>query len=256
MSEQDEQLMEMMNQFGDQPAAETTTENVAEESPAVESNEQAADEASVPQTSEGSESDATPANIMTDENSVPVSTVILENSDKYLHTVLANPSIVSLSEGTDLTNYIVYINTTKKIPCIYDCVGLRLPKASVQNADGSWNITSIEGRRSGFVIKCPNRDLVMTKNFVYDCTLDANGNITSVYNYNRRKTMTLIDMPQPVTNFEDASLLVRAVLPKIVKSGKYTTVDLLKEQVKLAYDKVDDINGLFKIVTLRTQLGC
>lgn len=195
-------------------------------------------------------------NVMSKENSVAVSTVILENVDKHIKMTLANSNIRALNANCDLVNYIVYVNTDKNIPCVYDCKGLRIPTASVKNADGTWKVTSVEGRRSGFVIKCgTERHLVMTKNFIYDCVLDANGNIQSVTKYDRKNTMTPVT-ETATSEYDVATIYVQKVLPKIVKCGKYTTIETLREQVKVAYDKVDDVNALFKIIDLRLQIGC
>ena len=250
----DEELDKMMNgEPIDSPNSEPAEEIPAEPAE-VESVDPDTEPAEVE--TDASPSDGTTVNKMTVEDSVTVSEIILGNADKYTKMTLVNSNIQSANQNCDLTNYIVYVNTDKKIPCIYDCKGLRIPKASVKNDDGTWKVTSVEGRRSGFVIKCGSeRDLVMTKNFIYDCTLDANGNITSVKKYDRKNTIT--DVTETSTSeYDVATIYVQKVLPKIVKSGKYTTIDALREQVKIAYNKVDDVNGLFKIVNLRLQIGC
>ena len=85
--------------------------------------------------------------------------------------------------------------------------------------------------------------------------MNADGNITSVKKYDRKNTIS--DVTKTATDeYDVATIYVQKVLPKIVKSGKYTTIEALREQVKAAYEKVDDVNGLFKIVDLRLQIGC
>ena len=239
-------------------APETNVENI--NGGESEANDSASEQPSIEVASVASAPDAatTDNSKMTKENSTSVSDIILSNVDKHIKMVLLNDNIHAVNADADVQNYIVYVNTDKKIPCLYDCEGLRVPTSSVKNADGTWNVTSIEGRRSGFVIKCPGRDLVMTKNFVYDCTIDANNNITSVKEYNRKNEIK--EITKPLVPDYDAAVLILSNstkgLPKVVKGNKYKTMDELKEQVRISYESVNDINAMFKIVDLRLQLGC
>jgi hypothetical protein len=154
----------------------------------------------------------------------------------------------------DLTNYIVYINHKKHIPCIFDCEKLYVPKSSVLNDNGEYLVESIEGRRSGFVIKLTNnRHLVMTKNFIYEVIFE-NGKISNVYEYNRKNEKTSVEV-YPMSDFDSISLSVRNVLPKIIKKGNCETVEQLHEEVRKSYDSVDDVNALFKIIYLMYTIG-
>ena len=234
---------------GQEPAGEVIPPPVFSDS--VEEQED------TPQTSEEAQPAAVEAapTVPVIENPISVSDVILQNPDKYIKMILLNDSVRASSADVNLTDYIVFIDTNKNIPCVYDCQKLVLPTASVKNADGTWNITSIEGRRSGFIIKCPNRDLVMSKNFIYDIDYDANGKIVSVKEYNRKHTIENVTF-EATNDYDTASFLTSSVLPKIVKCGKYKTLPELQEQVVNSYNTVDDINGLFKIVQLRMKIGC
>lgn len=234
-------------------AAENAQEPAGEAIPApVEDAGEATESDSVPQTSENAESVLK----ITKENAVSVSDIILNNSDKYVKMIVMNSNVHGISAECDVSNYIVYIDTTKNIPCVYDCQRLYVPKSSVKNDDGTWKVTSIEGRRSGVIIHCgTERELVMSKNFIYDCQLDANGSIQSIQEYDRKSIIKNVTV-QPVSDYDVAVIYVQKVLPKIVKCGKYTTIEALREQVKLAYNSVYDINAMFKIADLRLQLGC
>lgn len=195
--------------------------------------------------------------VLVESDCVTVSDVILQNVDKHIKMSLLNDLVHANSADADVSNYIVYVNTDKKIPCIYDCQKLIVPKASVQNADGTWNITSIEGRRSGFVIKCPGRDLVMSKNFIYDIIFNESGNIVSISEYNRKHANNKVVVEVPASlDYDVVSFCISSVLPKIVKCGKYKTIPELYEQVKNSYNNVDDINAMFKIAELRLKIGC
>ena len=236
-------------------ATENAQEPAGEAIPApVEDAGETTEEAPAPQTSEGTETASVPK--IAKENAISVSDVILNNSDKYVKMIVMNSNVHSVSAECDVSNYIVYIDTTKNIPCVYDCQRLYVPKSSVKNDDGTWKVTSIEGRRSGVIIHCGSeRELVMSKNFIYDCQFDANGAIQSIQEYDRKMIIQNVTV-QPVSDYDVAVIYVQKVLPKIVKCGKYTTIETLKEQVKLAYNSVYDINAMFKIADLRLQLGC
>jgi len=202
---------------------------------------------------------AVPEGYMSVSNMCSVSDLILQNVDKHIKMQVMNDVIHGANGDADVVNYIVYVNTDKKIPCIFDCDKLYLPKAYVQNADGTWNVTSIEGRRSGMIIKCPGRDIVMTKNFVYVCEMDENNKITSVFKYSRvHKDIAKEDKMETlvVEDYDSAVLLVRQVLVKLVKCGKYTTIETLREAVQKAYNDVDDINAMKNIIELRLKIGC
>lgn len=189
-----------------------------------------------------------------EEDKVSVSSLILQNVDKHVNMVVVNDKIHEVHTDADVENYIVYVNTVKNIPCIYDCERLYVPKGSVMDENGNWNVTSIEGRRSGFIIKCPGRDLVMSKNFIYDCVLEDN-KIVSVTEINRKFKLEQLERIA-IDDFDSAQLVIMKYLPKIIKSKKYTTLDQLKEQVVQAYNSVNDINAMINIVSLRLNLGC
>lgn len=191
------------------------------------------------------------------DDCVSVSDIILNNTDKLVNTYILNTLITSNVNITcDLVHYIVYINTRKSIPCIFDCDKLYVPKTSVLDEQGNYLVESIEGRRSGFVIKLTNgRHLVMSKNFIYDILFDSNtGKISSVYEYNRKNEKSPLEI-YPITDFDSASLAVRNILPKIIKSGKCETLEQLYTEVRKSYNSVDDINAMFKIVYLMQTIG-
>jgi hypothetical protein len=181
---------------------------------------------------------------------------------------MLNDMISAVHSDCDLVNYIVYINNKKNIPCIFDCEKLVVPKSSVMDSTGAYKIASIEGRRSGFVIKmesstdnnaeeCYNRHLVMSKNFIYDIKFNVDGSIESVYEYNRKHQKEHITTSTPqAMDYDCATLAVRNVLPKIVRNGKCTTIEQLREEVTKSYNAVDDVNALFKIVSLMLDIGC
>lgn len=197
---------------------------------------------------------------------VSVSDVIKNNADKHINMLMLNDMVATTGVECDLVNYIVYINSKKNIPCIFDCEKLVVPKTSVMKNDGTYAIKTIEGRRSGFVIvmedasegtteTCYNRHLVMSKNFIYDIVFGATGNVESVHEYNRKHECTPITADPLITDFDSASLAVRNVLPKIVRNGKCTTIEQLREEVRKSYNSVDDVNALFKIVQLMLTIG-
>lgn len=233
-------------------------QEVETEVPAVEEAAPEADPVGDPTDEAAPEADpVVDPTVLVESDCVTVSDVILQNVDKHIKMTLLNDLVHANSADADVSNYIVYVNTDKKIPCIYDCQKLIVPKASVQNADGTWNITSIEGRRSGFVIKCPGRDLVMSKNFIYDIIFNESGNIVSISEYNRKhaNNNVVVEVP-PSLDYDVVSFCISSVLPKIVKCGKYKTIPELYEQVKNSYNNVDDINAMFKIAELRLKIGC
>lgn len=189
------------------------------------------------------------------EDCVSVSDIILNNTDKLINTHVLNSLISSnVQLECDLVHYIVYINTKKNIPCIFDCDKLYVPKTSVLDNQGNYLVESIEGRRSGFVIKLTNgRHLVMSKNFIYD-VLFENGKIASVYEYNRKIEKSPLEI-YPIDDFDSASLAVRNVLPKVIKRGKFETLEELFVEVRKSYESVDDINAMFKIIYLMQTIG-
>lgn len=195
-------------------------------------------------------------NKLNKDDCVSVSDIILNNTDKYVNTILLNTLIGTIdnSENYNLRDYIVYINTKKNIPCIYDCEKLYVPKSSVMDSNGNYLVESIEGRRSGFFIKLTNgRHLVMSKNFIYDI-LFADGKISNVLEYNRKQEISTLEL-YPINDYDSATLAVRNVLPKIVKKGKFENLEQLCEEVRKSYNSVDDINAMFKIVYLMNTIG-
>lgn len=275
----EEELQKMMNgesingqveeQGPDAPpeVPKTTSEDpvVTEAAPEAETNTtptETAPEANTSSTTEETEETvteeaaATDTNKISKEDGVTVSDIILNNSDKYVKMIVMNSNVHDISNNCDVTNYIVYVDTTKNIPCVYDCQRLCVPKTSVKNEDGTWKVTAIEGRRSGVIVQCgTERQLVMSKNFIYDCALNADGSINNIKEYDRKNTIKNVEVT-PATDYDVAVIYVQKILPKIVKCGKFTTIEALKEQVKNAYNSVYDINALFKIAELRLQLGC
>jgi hypothetical protein len=200
--------------------------------------------------------------VLNKEDCVSVSDIILNNVDKFVHSVLLNNVITSTTDQTvssilancNFVDYIVYMDTKKNIPCIYDCTKLYIPKSSVMDDNGNYLIESIEGRRSGFFIKLTNdRHFVMSKNFIYDIKFN-NGKIENVLEYNRKQQVSPLEI-YPINDFDSATLAVRNVLPKIVKKCNCTNIDELCEEVRKSYNSVDDINAMFKIVYLMCTIG-
>lgn len=270
----EEELAKMMNgeinkEVEETPEANTTpSEEVVDTNVPAETTQtdttptETAPETNAASTTEEVEETATEEVAVTDTNKiskddgVTVSDIILNNSDKYVKMIVMNSNVHDISNNCDVTNYIVYIDTTKNIPCVYDCQRLCVPKASVKNEDGTWKVTAIEGRRSGIIVQCgTERQLVMSKNFIYDCELNADGSINNIKEYDRKNTIKNVEVTS-ATDYDVAVIYVQKILPKIVKCGKYTTIETLREQVKNAYNTVYDINALFKIAELRLQLGC
>jgi len=217
----------------------------------------------VEETESVAEVPSTPSNpniIELDKDSiVPVSEILLANTDKCVDTTIIN-STLNLP-NIDLTNYIVYTDNKKKIPCVYDSVNLYFDKDDVLNADGTTKIQSIDGRRSGFVIHCTTHDLVMTKNFIYRCDLDSNGNITSVYEYGRikkdkvQKEKLYTDIT-PTDQYDAAIIYTTEFLKKVPKKLEDKTIDGLRTEVKKQYAEVNDINAVINIIKLRVEIGC
>lgn len=192
---------------------------------------------------------------------VSVSSVILNNLDKCIYTNVINGQIAPTNADADLTNYIVYINTSKNIPCVYDCTNLYFCKSDIYDANNNCLVTSIEGRRSGFVIKCVGHDIVMTKNFIYKCELDANGNITNVYEYSRmHKDMIVCEkLFTDITatdQFDAAIIYTQEFLKKVPKKLADKTIEGLRAEVKKQYSEVNDINAMINIIKLRVEIGC
>lgn len=274
----EQELQQMMNgesinepveeQGPDTPPEEVVVQEAPVEAPeaqpeqAVEQEEAQAPveatnaETSTEQEAPAAEVEQTSTNKIAKEDAVSISDIILGNSDKYDKMIVMNSNVHDISADCDVTNYIVYIDTSKNIPCVYDCQRLYVPKTSVKNDDGTWKVTSIEGRRSGIIVHCgTERELVMSKNFIYDCKLTADGAIESIMEYDRKSTITPVNV-NATDDYDVAVIYIQKILPKIVKHGKYTTIEQLREQVKLSYNSVYDINALFKIAELRLQLGC
>ncbi len=190
-----------------------------------------------------------------------VSDVILQNTDKYVNCQVLNDVVHGANADADVRNYIVYVNTVKKIPCVYDCERLYVPTEVVKNPDGTWKVTSIEGRRSGFVIKTADTDLVMTKNFIYVCTMDVNGNIAKVVSYGRVHKLGLIGEVVGIRNGQEISLdaakmYIKVTLPKLYKNSNGLDVQHIRAAVVNEYSNVNDINAMIKIIQLRLQIGC
>lgn len=195
------------------------------------------------------------------DNIIPVSEVILNNADKYVNTNVINALVAQNTQNVDLANYIVYINTQKNIPCVYDCTNLCFAKSDVLDANGNSIVTSVEGRRSGFIVKCVGHELVMTKNFIYKCELDANNNITAVYEYSRMRKNSitaekLYTDVTPTDDYESAILFTQEFLKKVPKKLEDKTIGGLRTEVKKQYTEVNDINAMINIIKLRVEIGC
>ena len=251
-----EQMMSLDSKNENPPAVEQ--EAPAEAVPETEPAQVEAEAA--PEVAPEAETPANPNIIELDKTAiVPVSEILLANIDKCVDTSIIN-STLTLPD-IDLTNYIVYTDNKKKIPCVYDSTNLYFDKNDVFDASGNSIIQSIDGRRSGFVIRCTGHDLVMTKNFIYKCELDANGNITSVYEYGRIKKdkvskEKLYTDITPTNEYDAAIIFTAEFLKKVPKKLEDKTIEGLRTEVRKQYNEVNDINAVINIIKLRVEIGC
>lgn len=193
---------------------------------------------------------------------ISVCDVIENNVNAYTDLVVLNSSMKTTYTDIDFTNYILYLDNVKKIPCVFDATNLYVKKEDVIGADNNSIVTSIIGRRSGFIIRCgTSHDLVMSKNFIYKCNFDANGNIESVYMYSRAHKSGIpikhmfTDIT-PVDNYESAIIFTQEFLKKVPKKLQDKTIEGLRTEVKNQYNAVYDINAVINIIKLRVEIGC
>ena len=208
----------------------------------------------------------------TKEELVSVSDIILQNTDKHDKMVCLNPIIAEKNNTVDLVNYIVYesCNTDKRIPCVYDCEKLYVPKNLVMDSNGAYTITSIQGRRSGFFITAGNNvELVMSKNFVYVVHTDENKNISEdVYLFSRLTKNTLVPEHYCSPNgcnctFDDAKIHIathKTWFPKfytrVWNKKDITEIEQLRTELRNYYYNLNDINTMANLILLRCKVGC